>query len=156
MRALQLLLLRCKSYFVTVHLVDLKHALRAKHASRSPDIVLVSAPSDDPDDPLNWSPRRKRLAAVCISVYTVVVGIASAAIYSVFEPISKDAGLSLNDLNSGTVYKALLCGWGSLVWQPLALQYGKRPVYLISMLATLVSLVVEPKAKSHHSYLLVR
>lgn len=33
----------------------------------------------------------------------------------------------------------LLFGWGCLFWQPLALQYGKRPVYLISMLATTVS-----------------
>ena len=29
-------------------------------------------------------------------------------------------------------------GWGCLVWQPLALQYGKRPAYLLSLLATMV------------------
>lgn len=33
----------------------------------------------------------------------------------------------------------LFFGWGCVIWQPLALQYGKRPVYLFSMLATLVS-----------------
>lgn len=32
----------------------------------------------------------------------------------------------------------LFFGWGCLVWQPLALQYGKRPVYLFSILATMV------------------
>ncbi len=32
----------------------------------------------------------------------------------------------------------LFFGWGCLIWQPLALQYGKRPVYLFSMLATMV------------------
>lgn len=32
----------------------------------------------------------------------------------------------------------LFFGWGCVIWQPLALQYGKRPVYLFSMLATLV------------------
>ena len=132
-------------------MVDLEHALRVKHAGRCPDIVLVPSPSNDPDDPLNWSPRRKRLAATCISMYTIVVGIASAAIYSVFEPISEDTGLSLNDLNSGTGYMFLLFGWGCLVWQPLALQYGKRPVYLFSMLATLVSRLVNPQAESHRS-----
>lgn len=35
----------------------------------------------------------------------------------------------------------LFFGWGCLIWQPLALQYGKRPVYLISMLATLATQV---------------
>jgi len=36
------------------------------------------------------------------------------------------------------ILQFLLFGWGCLFWQPLALQYGKRPVYLISMLATTV------------------
>lgn len=53
----------------TVHLVDLEGILRAKHASGSEkDIVLVPAPSADPDDPLNWSPRRKLLSTTCMCV----------------------------------------------------------------------------------------
>lgn len=84
-----------------------------------------------------------------------MVGIGSAAIYSVLEPIAKDTGLTLGNLNAGTGYMVstvslfwgsqlkgsqfLFAGWGCLVWQPLALQYGKRPVYLISILATMVS-----------------
>jgi MFS family permease len=68
-----------------------------------------------------------------------MVGIASAAIYSVLEPIADDTGLTLGDLNAGTGYMFLAFGWGCLFWQPMALQYGKRPVYLFSMLATLVS-----------------
>ena len=127
-----------------VHLVDLEHRLRAKHAGPSQDIVLVPHPSNDPDDPLNWTSQRKRVAAACISMYTVVVGLASAAIYSVFKPISTDTGLSLNDLNSGTGYMFLMFGWGCLIWQPLALRFGKRPIYLISMLATLVSFLQTP------------
>ena len=36
--------------------------------------------------------------------YTFTVGIASAAIYSVLEPIEKATGLTLDDLNAGTGY----------------------------------------------------
>ena len=36
--------------------------------------------------------------------YTLTVGIASAAIYSVLEPIAQDTGLTLADLNAGTGY----------------------------------------------------
>jgi hypothetical protein len=90
----------------TVHLVDLEGTIRAKHASASQfkDVVLVPAPSADPDDPLNWSRRRKWLSTVSQSVYTLMVGIASAAIYSVLVPISDDTGLTLDDLNAGTGY----------------------------------------------------
>lgn len=41
--------------------------------------------------------------------------------------------LTLSVLNAGTGYLFLLAGLGLLFWQPLALQYGKRPVYLLSM-----------------------
>jgi hypothetical protein len=37
-----------------------------------------------------------------------MVGIASAAIYSVLEPISEDTGLTVGDLNAGTGYMFLL------------------------------------------------
>src|SRR5882757_6112957 len=123
----------------TVHLVDLEGAdsshlhtsstadtlegtMRAKHASKGQrDIVLVPTPSNDPDDPLNWSPRRKLLSTSCMCMYTLMaslnsplsipncsfcfqVGIASAAIYSVLVPISEATGLTLGDLNAGTGY----------------------------------------------------
>ncbi|GME65102.1 mfs general substrate transporter [Neofusicoccum parvum] len=135
----------------TVHLVDLEGTIRAKHAAGAAahDIVLVPAPSDDPDDPLNWSPRRKALSSACMCMYTLMVGIASAAIYSVLEPISEATSLTLNDLNAGTGYLFLLAGWGCLFWQPLALQYGKRPVYLISILGTMGMCLWGPYTKTN-------
>lgn len=70
--------------------------------------------------------------------YCLFVGIASAAIYSVLVPITEVTDLTLGDLNAGTGYMFLFFGWGCVIFQPLALQYGKRPVYLFSMIATLV------------------
>ena len=89
----------------TVHLVDLDGTMKAKHAKGSKrDIVLVPTPSSDPDDPLNWTPRRKILSTLSMCVYVWMIGIASAAIYSVLEPISLATGLTLGDLNAGTGY----------------------------------------------------
>lgn len=54
----------------TVHLVDLEGTIRAKHAvDGQRDIVLIPPPSDDPDDPLAWSKRRKLLSTACMCVY---------------------------------------------------------------------------------------
>ena len=55
----------------TVHLVDAERILHAKHASGLlKDVVLVPPPSDDPDDPLNWSRKRKLVltASMCVCV----------------------------------------------------------------------------------------
>ncbi|KAG9675500.1 MFS general substrate transporter, partial [Aureobasidium melanogenum] len=138
----------------TVHLVDLDGTMHEQHARGGQrDIVLVPTPSQDPDDPLNWSPRRKTLSMVCMGVYTLMVGIASAAIYSILEPISEETSLTLNELNNGTGYMFLFFGWGCLVWQPLALQYGKRPVYLFSILATMAIQLWAPYTKSNGQWI---
>ncbi|OQU99867.1 hypothetical protein CLAIMM_05440 [Cladophialophora immunda] len=138
----------------TVHLVDLEGTIHARHAAGGKsDIVLVPAPSDHYDDPLNWSPRRKLLSITCLCIYILAVGIASAAIYSVLVPISVATNLTVGDLNAGTGYMFLFFGWGCLVWQSLAQQYGKRPVYLFSLLATMAIMLWAPYTTSNGQWI---
>ncbi|QEU60844.1 hypothetical protein KDRO_D05390 [Kluyveromyces lactis] len=126
-----------------VHLVD-GHDKSDKNAK----IVLVPTPSDDPDDPLNWEMKRKLLALSCSLVYTLGVGVPTAAIYSVLNDVSIQTGISLSQLNNATGYLFLFLGIGCFVFQPLALQYGKRPVYVFTMLATALICVWPPYTKS--------
>ncbi|ODV74626.1 uncharacterized protein CYBJADRAFT_171641, partial [Cyberlindnera jadinii NRRL Y-1542] len=92
------------------NLVDLDGSMAARHSSGNKKIVLIPTPSDDPDDPLNWTPRRKWMSVFCMVVYTYGVGIPSAAIYSVLTNISEETGISLGNLNSGTGYMFLFFG----------------------------------------------
>lgn len=60
----------------TVQLVDIDdHHLAARHAKGHKDVILVPTPSADPEDPLNWSPGRKRLALTCVLLYVSSVQI---------------------------------------------------------------------------------
>lgn len=50
----------------TVLLVDVGHTTGTLHATKQSDIVLIPTPSADVNDPLNWSPWRKRQHLICL------------------------------------------------------------------------------------------
>lgn len=55
-------------------------------------------------------------------IYTWFAGIANSVVYSVETPLAEALGITVGDINAGTGYLFLLCGWGLLFWQPFALQ----------------------------------
>lgn len=120
----------------TVRLVDVNGSGEGAHDRSNAEIVLVPRPSADPNDPLNWSPGRK-LTTVCMAyLYIIGTGIATSLQYSVLADITRDTGISTADLVQGTGLMFLFFGWACLIWQPIALTYGRRGVYLVTMLLT--------------------
>ncbi|GIC92654.1 putative MFS transporter [Aspergillus udagawae] len=138
----------------TFTLVDVDGSLATRHLDRGDrDIVLVPEPSKDPDDPLNWSPRRKLLSTICVSVYTLFAGISTSVVYSVLVQLSEETGVAVDTLNQGTGYMFLLAGWGLLFWQPFALQYGKRLTYILSLVGILATLIWGPYVRSNGEWI---
>ncbi|KAF3402707.1 hypothetical protein DPV78_004636, partial [Talaromyces pinophilus] len=131
----------------TVHLLDLQGRLNVQHAARDHEIILDPAPSNDPDDPLIWATWRKYLCVFCMALQVLltgilsVTGICSSMLYSTLATFSEQRRLSVDQINTGTGYMFLTFGWGCVILQALALQFGKRPVYLASLLGTMAMML---------------
>lgn len=134
------------------------HLLTQREDIDKEDIVLIPCPSDDPNDPLNWSRGRKWLHVFCLVVYTFATGIPGTCIYSILTDISKAPGVhvSVSDLNAGTGYLFLFLGLGALVFQPLAQQFGKRPVFLLSTLGCALINLWQPYITSNGQWIALK
>ncbi|KAI2413259.1 hypothetical protein LOZ41_003332 [Ophidiomyces ophidiicola] len=131
----------------TVHLVDV--AGEAANSKREKDIVLVPRPSADPEDPLNWTRRRKLLHMAMLFIYTLGVGIPTTLQYSVLADITRDTGITTAQLVNGTGLMFLFLGWGCLFWQPLAITYGRRGIYVISCMLCVPLIVWTSYSKTY-------
>ncbi|KAI1128421.1 major facilitator superfamily domain-containing protein [Nemania abortiva] len=102
------------------------------------EIILIPAPSNDPNDPLNWSQVYKYYIAtlVCLAMFVcnfLAAGPTIAILHTArdFFP-TEDPSRSLPWVAYFFTSTALVQGIGNFLWVPLANKYGRRPVYIIS------------------------
>lgn len=119
----------------TVHIVDLDHHMHVEHGKKK-DIVLVPQPSDHPDDPLNWKTWRKHLTLFWALWYVFAIAVLAAVPAIGYPSYAKELGISEDNLISGTGYLFLFFGIGCMFWQPFALNFGRRPVFLYTLMVS--------------------
>lgn len=97
-------------------------------------LILQPQPSRDPNDPLNWPTWRKHLNYSLVSLYVIVVfAMLNIATVS-WGPMIEELGFSFDIINDSY---AAGCGGlciGGIFLIPFVLKYGRRPVYILSML----------------------
>lgn len=124
----------------------------SKHEHES-KVLLVPKPSKDPNDPLNWTTKRKYFHMFCLVVYVFGIGVPTTSIYSVLTDIAANTNISVADLNDGTGYMFLFLGIGCFIYLPLSLKYGKRPCYLFSCLACCLFSVWQPYVTTNGTWI---
>ncbi|ODV91957.1 hypothetical protein CANCADRAFT_30239 [Tortispora caseinolytica NRRL Y-17796] len=132
----------------TVHQVDLQGTLNVKHEAGHKDIVLIPQPTRDPEDPLNWSKNRKLLCAIVLMIAVFSADVLTTALSAALLVIEEDTGISLSTLNQGVGVQYLFFGWANVIWQPLALTFGRRPVLLFGHLGCLMFTIWSAYVKS--------
>lgn len=139
-------------------------SLRHRH-QHTGEIILIPTPSNDPNDPLNWSQPRKYYSAFVICLAMMICNFLAAgptiAIVETameFFPNYKIIGVSsaINKTAFFFTSTALMQGTGNLIWMPLVNKYGRRPIYLISYTIYLVCAIWAACTHGYASFLCAR
>ncbi|KAJ5820061.1 hypothetical protein N7474_005652 [Penicillium riverlandense] len=118
----------------TVYLVDESRTLRdAAHAGEQ-DILLIPQPSNSLADPLNWSRLKKYWSLFLISAYACVYSFGENNWGASWTVISDDTGVSLTNMNGGSALNYLLLGFFNIIWIPSAMKFGRKIVYILSLI----------------------
>ncbi|KAI0039273.1 MFS general substrate transporter, partial [Auriscalpium vulgare] len=104
--------------------------------------VLWPQPTDSPEDPQNWSARRKTLQLVIITIASFGLdfnhGIGIAAVWALAKQFNTTTGV-INNLT--TNWSIFVVGWGCIFSVILIRRYGRLPVIFWSQILALSFLV---------------
>ncbi|OAQ64368.2 MFS transporter [Pochonia chlamydosporia 170] len=99
---------------------------------------LNPVPHMDDADPLNW-PKYKKITNLALVSFNAMMALFTAAsIQAAFVDISKDLGVSVQRASYLTSLFIAIIGAAPLFWRPLSHTYGRRPIFLVSLLCSLV------------------
>ncbi|KAJ5746508.1 major facilitator superfamily domain-containing protein [Penicillium odoratum] len=127
-------------------------------------IILIPHPSNDPNDPLNWS-RAYKFYVAGLSCYVVFLTLFLSGGPAITTVISAEAFFGPNPkLLEKHVAKAsylfttsaLTIGVGNLFWMPLVLKYGRRTIYMVAFTCYLATAIWSAVAKSYTNELIAR
>ncbi|GKZ20275.1 hypothetical protein AbraIFM66951_001392 [Aspergillus brasiliensis] len=117
------------------------------------NVVLFPTPSDDPDDPLNWSKARKTLNYTLVSLFVLFTFVELDVGFTAWGPMETELGFTIDQLNAGTAinYGGLAVGCFFLL--PLARKYGRRPIYIFASALQLTASVWNAKVDTFRDYI---
>ncbi|OKL64099.1 hypothetical protein UA08_00624 [Talaromyces atroroseus] len=102
------------------------------NASGGETVILQPRPSDDPNDPLNWSPWRKYVNMGLACFYVAMAAEFINANTPTWDPMETQLGFTDEILNDSYAAGCAALAVGSVILIPFALKYGRRPLYVVS------------------------
>ncbi|KAK2770614.1 hypothetical protein FQN53_005418 [Emmonsiellopsis sp. PD_33] len=127
----------------TVRIVDLEGTMDVKHQhGGKSDIVLVPQPSNDPNDPLNWSKLRKEYHFWLLWIWGFIAAVSVCWVGPVWGQLVVDLNTTFFDLSVASALCYLFLGLGCAFLQPIAMKIGRRPVYMAGSLLNVAGCIL--------------
>ncbi|WZH44346.1 major facilitator superfamily domain-containing protein [Fusarium acuminatum] len=126
---------------------------------RQGEIRKIPIPSSDPNDPLNFRPWEKWGLVFCCCWFSVMgLSVASGlgAILNVFFEMYIPQGFNSDQVVLLITLPTLFIGLGNYIILPLSLAYGRRPIFLVSVVVLFASSIAAATQNSYYGHLVSR
>ena len=115
--------------------------------------VLIPQPMNDPRDPLNWNPMWKSATIGMAVLYTLIQPATQVAIGPIFPIFIEEWGITFSQCANFAGTTVLTLGFINFVWVPIAENFGRRPVFIASLIIILGANIWHALATSYSSFL---
>ncbi|RKL14542.1 hypothetical protein BFJ68_g6505 [Fusarium oxysporum] len=100
--------------------------------AETPQLVKQPMPTDDPNDPLNWSRARKSMNFVPILAVTAIIFTQTSLPLIFWVLWNQEFGWSYGQLNNANALNYVGTTVGCILFIPPAVKYGRRSMYLLT------------------------
>ncbi|KAJ7757551.1 major facilitator superfamily domain-containing protein, partial [Mycena metata] len=124
-------------------------------ASGKEENIHYPMPSDDPADPLNWSPKWKLIGVTSMYAPLIIEFGFSVDSYVVYQISGTEhAPTRMFSISAFVAWSGFMSGIGNLFWVPAACRFGRRPILLVSILGcTAASIWFGTTSHTYRSFL---
>jgi len=82
---------------------------------------------------------------ILVIFHASMATFSAAAIIPAFQQMADDLHTSLQTVSYLTTVQLVFLAFGPLVWRPFANTYGRRPLFLLSLVGSLILTLAAPK-----------
>ncbi|KAI1091190.1 putative MFS transporter [Rostrohypoxylon terebratum] len=118
--------------------------------------ALFPVPAEDPNDPLQWSNFKKTMILIICSFYSFLANSSLIGPSPYIDLWSEEFGVSPTKASELVSYPNLAFGFGSLIFVPMYLKYGRRPVMLFSLVTFAAGLIGASRCTTYDGLLAAR
>ncbi|KAF2477624.1 MFS general substrate transporter [Lindgomyces ingoldianus] len=106
--------------------------------NRHGTLDLDPLPTMGDTDPYNWPNWKKITNLILVAFHACMSTFIAASIIPAYEVIAQDLGVSLQRTSYLTSLQIAIIGGAPLIWRPLSTRFGRRPIFLISLIGSLL------------------
>ncbi|KAI0470684.1 putative MFS transporter [Xylariaceae sp. FL0804] len=112
-------------------------------------LALDPVPSMSDADPYNWPQWKKTVNLLLVAFHACMATFTASSIIPAYETIAEDLHISLQQASYLTSLQIAVIGGAPLFWRPLSSRWGRRPIFLASLLGSLLFNVGCARSRSY-------